>query len=357
MNLSVLRKIVAWCLFPLSIWYAVGVAVRHLCFRWGLKQQVSPSVFTIGVGNLSMGGTGKTPMVEYLIRMLAPEGGVALLSRGYKRKTKGFVRNDGSCNAELLGDEPAMIARKYPDVEVCVCESRVEGVRQMMEGGRPPKVVLLDDVYQHRYILPRVNILLTEYSSPYYRDAILPFGNLREFRGGRKRADIIVVTKCPASLSEEERTRIVDRLRPLPHQQVFFSTLQYAAPYLLSDNTYADESVLSSADRILVVSGIAHPQPMVEYLKSHAPVSQLQFPDHHDFSLQDLQTIETAYRGMDETNKIIVITEKDASRLAHSPLLNRIIKMPVYVLPIKVAFLHHGQCGFDAAIKKRFHNR
>ncbi len=350
MNLLVIRKIAAWCLFPFTMWYAVGVCVRNALFRWGLKKQVTTQVFTIGVGNLSMGGTGKTPMVEYLIRMLSPFAKVALLSRGYKRKTKGFVRNDGSCSADLLGDEPAMIARKYPYVDVCVCERRVEGIRQMMETNQKPSVVLLDDVFQHRHIKPTVNILLTEYGSPYYYDAILPFGNLREFRIGRKRADIVVVTKCPSSISMDEKQQMACRLRLEPCQQVFFSTIQYANPYLLADSSAVDEAILDRAAHILVVSGIAHPQPMVDYLKSFASVSQLQFSDHHDFTIKDIESIESAFADIHEEHKIIVLTEKDASRLVDSPLFGRMAKMPVYVLPISVVFLDDGQHLFDTTI-------
>ena len=200
------RTTISWLLFPLTMWYAVGVAVRDFLYAIGVKRQTIPHITTIGVGNLSTGGTGKTPHVEYLLRLLADKYTTAMLSRGYKRKSKGFQLDDGSHNPTILGDEPAMIAAKFPNVQVAVCEKRVEGVKRLMESSQ---LIVMDDVFQHRAIKPSINILLTEYHHPYFNDHILPYGDLREFRSGHYRASIIIVTKCPALLNPVEKHNII----------------------------------------------------------------------------------------------------------------------------------------------------
>ena len=195
------RKTISWFLFPLTVWYAVGVCFRNLLFALGIKSQTAPPVTTIGVGNLCTGGSGKTPHVEYLLRLLSGSYETALLSRGYRRKTSGFVLDDGCHSPSRLGDEPSMLALKFPNVTVAVCEKRVEGVHQLLKRDPAPQLIVLDDVFQHRYLKPTVNILLTEYGNPYFKDHILPFGNLREFRSARRRADIVIDTKSTSSLN------------------------------------------------------------------------------------------------------------------------------------------------------------
>ena len=212
------------------MWYAVGVWFRNLMFSLGLKRQVAPPVTTIGVGNLCAGGAGKTPHVEYLLRLLSPHYETALLSRGYRRHTKGFLLDDGCHSPSRLGDEPAMLAGKFPKLTVAVCEDRVEGVRRLLQSELPPQVVVLDDVYQHRSIKPTVNILLTEYHKPYFSDHIMPYGDLREFRSARRRARMVIVTKAPEQLDPISRHSFVSRLRLRPHQKVFFSHIHYSHP-------------------------------------------------------------------------------------------------------------------------------
>ena len=353
-----LRRTISCLLFPLTCWYAVGVRCRDMLFALGIKKQEVPHITTIGVGNLSTGGTGKTPHVEYLLRLLADRYPTALLSRGYKRQTKGFLLDDGSHDPRLLGDEPAMLAQKFPAVQVAVCEKRVEGVRRLMEQHRleegpdgnevristAPQLIVLDDVFQHRYIKPTVNILLTEYSRPFSRDHILPYGDLREFRSARIRANIVIVTKSPAKLNPIERHNIVKELRLQNCQQVFFSYFDYLPLRALDGQEAAVD--LRRVDHVLVVTGIAHPEPLVAELRQHTRVHHLAFADHHAFSPRDLSQIKAAYDALPGSNKIIVTTEKDAARLG-----TRLQGLPAYVQPIRVAFHKSPDMDFDQIVE------
>ena len=348
-----LRKNIAYPLFPLTMWYAVGVYIRNMLYATGIKKQEAPHITTIGVGNLSTGGTGKTPHVEYLLRLLADRYSTAMLSRGYKRKSKGFVLDDGSHDARLLGDEPAMIARKFPQVQVAVCEKRVEGVKRMMENmeipdnpeqPKLPQLIILDDVFQHRAIKPSLNILLTEYRHPFYEDHILPFGDLREFKSARYRAGIIIVTKCPANLNPMVRHNIIHDLKLLKYQKVFFSYFKYGQ--MLTLDGKAVDIDLRRIDNVLVVTGIAHPEPLIDHIKQLARVQHLAFDDHHDFSPRDIECIRNTFAAMPGSNKIIVTTEKDAMRLQ-----GLCEGLPVYVIPIEVAFHKENDKDFDTLIE------
>ncbi len=337
------RLIICILLLPLTMWYAIGVAVRNLLFDLGLKRSVSPDVPTIGIGNLRVGGTGKTPHTEYLIRLLAGRR-VALLSRGYGRTTQGFVLADDSSTASQIGDEPLMMARKFPQLTVAVCEDRVEGVRQLMEMSQKPDVVLLDDVYQHRHIRPALNILLTEYGDPYCNDHILPFGNLREGRRGRHRADIIVVTKCPENLNDEEQQEMRRKLRLDDRQQLFFSYISYAEPVAVYDAVMPD-----AVEEAVLVTGIAHPDPLVKHLSGKCRVHHLRFADHHAFDADDCQRIADAYEALPSQRKVVITTEKDAVRMLADQARERLSKLPVFYVPIKVDIL--GQQEFDASVR------
>ena len=350
------RTTISWLLLPLTMWYAVGVAVRNLFYSLGLKKQEAPHITTIGVGNLATGGTGKTPHVEYLLDLLADYYTTAMLSRGYKRKSKGFVLDDGRHDATLLGDEPAMIAAKHPQVQVAVCEQRVEGVRRLMEEPplpaeeeeiephRPLELVVLDDVFQHRRIKPSINILLTEYRHPYFNDHILPYGNLREFRSGRYRASIVIVTKSPARLNPIEKHNIIHDLRLQNYQKVFFSYLQYGEIQTLDGRPAGID--LRRIDRVLAVTGIAHPEPMVDELRRSCKLQHLRFADHHNYTLRDIARIADTFKNMQGQRKIILTTEKDAIRLRG---LTK--DLPIYILPVKVAFHKDGDLDFDRVIE------
>ena len=351
-----LRKNISCLLFPLTCWYAVGVHFRNLFYALGIKKQEAPHITTIGVGNLSTGGTGKTPHVEYLLRLLADRYPTAMLSRGYKRKSKGFQLDDGSHDAALLGDEPAMIARKFPQVQVAVCEKRVEGVKRLMkkpeiqespdnpEPPATPQLIILDDVFQHRAIKPSVNILLTEYGHPYYKDHILPYGDLREFKSARFRAGIVIVTKCPANLNPIERHNMLRDLKLQNYQRVFFSYFKYGDLQTLDGKPVQVD--LRRMDNILVVTGIAHPEPMLAELRQYTKVHHLAFADHHDFTARDIARIKDTFSSLSGSKNIIVTTEKDAIRLR-----GLADGLTVHVLPITVAFHKENDKDFDTLIE------
>ena len=317
-------------LWPLTMWYGIGVAVRNLLFDWGVRRSIRPSVPTVGIGNLRMGGTGKTPHTEYLIRLFAGRR-VALLSRGYGRETKGFVLADEHSTAAQIGDEPLMMARKFPQLTVAVCEERVEGIERLSQLAPSPDVVLLDDVYQHRSIKPALNILLTEYGDPYFRDHILPFGNLREGRRGRKRADIVIVTKCPHLLDDDEQQQMRSNLQIGDKQRLFFSHIKYGAPVSLYEDTPYTE-----CDEVVLVTGIAHPGPLVNYLEKKYKVHHLRFADHHSFKKKDYCRIIDTFDLIKSSRKVVITTEKDAARLMNCEARELLGKLPIFYIPIEV---------------------
>lgn len=335
------------------MWYAVGVWFRNLLFDLGIKRQVAPNVTTIGVGNICAGGAGKTPHVEYLLRLLSEQHPTALLSRGYRRKSHGFLLDDGSHNAARLGDEPAMVATKFPNVQVAVCEKRVAGVEKLMQQSQPPKVVVLDDAFQHRYIKPTINILLTEYDKPYCNDRILPYGNLREGRRARYRANIVVVTKSPQSLNPIDKHNIVSRLKLKPFQKVFFSYIHYCDPLPLMGT---DPLPLQTVEAVLLVTGIANPEPMRQYVSGFCQVSTICFSDHHRFTSADLRRIRRAFVQMSSGRKLILTTEKDAARLREFAGREVMSGLPIYYLPIEVRIHQNTDMNFDQTVQTIVHD-
>ena len=347
------RKTVSWVLFPITMWYAIGVWLRNLLFDLGVKRQEAPAVTTIGVGNLCTGGAGKTPHVEYLLKLLSKQYSTALLSRGYRRRSSGFVLDDGSHSPSRLGDEPAMVAAKFPEVKVGVCEKRVAGVQKLMALENPPQVVLLDDVFQHRYIKPTINILLTEYGNPYFKDRILPYGNLREGRRGRYRANIVVVTKSPQTLNPIEKHNIVDSLGLKPFQKVFFSYTHYLDPLPLMGDTPLP---LQTLDAVLLVTGIADPEPMMQHVSTFCKVTHMRFADHHRFSSYDIKRIRRAFVQIDAARKLILTTEKDAARMRVLDGKSALEGLPVYYLPIEVKIHQNNDMSFDQTVQTIVHD-
>ena len=330
------------------------MAVRNWMFDRGLLSSSSAPIPTICVGNLSVGGTGKTPHTEYLLRLLQSKGWhCGMLSRGYGRCSKGYVAGKGR-NALEIGDEPWQIMHSCAPAKVSVCEKRSEGLKRMLEESDAPKVVVLDDAYQHRYITAGLYILLTDYVRPYFRDYVLPAGRLREARSGAKRADIIVVTKCPGDLSETEQQRIRKRLRLLPHQSLFFSKMEYgvlwnpfseADPLTHGTNVNAPICNMRTLDALLVC-GVAHPEEFVKYFQAQcASVNVLSFPDHHRFTAADISAIANRAQDAD----IIITTQKDWARLSDYDLPD-VIKQKLCVQPIEVKFLHQTENTFNQII-------
>lgn len=330
--MNFLRKI----LFPFSLLYWTVTAVRNLLYDRGIFTSHSFDVPVIAIGNLSTGGTGKTPQTEYLIRLLSERYNVATLSRGYKRKSKGFLLADANSNANTLGDEPFQFHQKFPDIRVAVDADRKNGIENLLALSPRPEVILLDDAYQHRRVEAGFYILLTAYGDLYADDFVLPAGNLREGRSGAKRANVIIVTKCPPILPETEQARIMKKLKPQTRQKVYFTCIDY------DDAVYSatGEKSLAVVKDIpkLLVAGIAKPKPFFDYLRNAGDLA-LTFPDHHDFSEKELADIEKQ-----SDNKIIITTEKDYMRLK-----GRLPEDGLFYLPIRSRFLSSGG-DFDKTI-------
>ncbi len=303
----------------------------------------------ICVGNLSLGGTGKTPHTEYLIRLLKNGFRVATLSRGYGRKTKGFQLAHHQSSHETVGDEPLQYFLKYPEIQVAVDENRVDGVKHLLEeqGGIKPDVILLDDAFQHRRIIAGLNMLLTEYQRLYCYDFLFPAGNLRDVRSASKRADIIVVSKSPKTSKESEKQQIINKLRNNKKQKVFFSTLEYAP--LKPLNKTAKQALYENADSVLAFCGIASPMPFVEELKNrYKTVDFLHFGDHYAYSENDMKAILKRFENLGSGKKIIVTTEKDTARLTNSPYFCQLEGVPLYDMPVTVRF--HEEEKFNEEI-------
>lgn len=334
-------------LYPLALIYGAVLWLRNRLYDTGFFSSVQFSVPVITVGNLSVGGTGKTPHVEYLIRLLQYRYQVATMSRGYKRRTQGFLLATEGTNALRIGDEPMQYFMKFPDLAVSVAEERITGIPTLIQKRPDIDVVLLDDAYQHRSVKAGRNILITDYSKPFYKDHILPMGTLREGRKAYHRADIIIVSKCPANMDKATADAVIQQINPLPHQQVFFTTIQYSTPYDL----FTRETVSIKEKNALIVCCIAKPEPFVNYIGGLAKDTHtLTYADHHYFLNRDIEEIKETYNNWDVQNKLIVTTEKDATRLhLHADKLQE-WGVQVVVLPIQVSFFFNGAAVFDNAI-------
>jgi len=337
-------------LAPISLLYGLGVSLRNFFYSSNLLKEVNFDLPIISVGNLSIGGAGKTPHIEYLIRMLGPYINLATLSRGYNRKTKGYLKVVHSHSVEEVGDEPLQYLRKFPGVMVYVSESRSFAVPRIFREYPEMQTVLLDDAYQHRSILPGLNILLTDYSLPYTRDYLLPSGRLREWRSASKRADIIIVSKCPQNLELAERDKMVAELSPLPNQRVFFSYYQYLNPYYIFN--LRQQVVLNKDLDILLICAIARTDYLLDYLDSAVnEVQVLEYEDHHYFTKFDVSNLLNRFNNMESKKKLILTTEKDAVRLEMHREFILENKLPILVLPLKVAFLFEDGQRFDSEVK------
>lgn len=342
-------------MYPISILYGAIIWLRNKLYDSGIFSSIEFSIPVISVGNLSTGGTGKTPHIEYLIRLLEYEYKVATMSRGYKRKTTGFYLATAETDAGQIGDEPMQFYRKFRELTVSVCEDRMTGIPRLL-GEKPEiEVVLLDDAFQHRSVKPGLNILIVDIAKPFYKDYILPFGSLRESRKAYKRADIIVVSKCPVELSGQKQKEIIEKINPLPHQQVFFSRIAYG---MMTDLFTGERLQFSSNLNIVMVSGIAKPESMLTHLRNTSEeVHLLRYPDHHFFSDANLEEIKQTFQNWEKKNKIIVTTEKDATRLLiHKEQLLK-WNIRIAILPIQIEFVDK-QVEFDHSIREYiYHER
>ncbi len=336
--------------FPFSLVYGFGVSLRNIAYQWGLLKSVRFDVPVIAVGNLSVGGAGKTPHIEYLICLLQDYLQIATLSRGYGRRTQGYLDVQPHLTAAETGDEPLQFKRKFPEAKVVVSESRTFGILRLLSEQPGTQVILLDDAFQHRAVTPGLNILLTEYSHPFTNDWLLPTGRLREWRSAYRRADVIIVTKCPPALQNSDRERLLRAINPFPHQRVFFSYYEYGRPYYLFDTHYQVD--LQPSWQALVVAGIARSEYLTDYLQEQLDsVTILEYADHHLFAEADLIEIKATFVNMPVEQKIILTTEKDAVRLELHRRFIEENRLPVLVLPIQVQF-HFGEGEqFDQLIR------
>lgn len=345
-----LRKIL---LFPLGLIWGMVSAYRRLWYDKVQKRSLKPSVPTICVGNLSMGGTGKTPHVEYIIHLLTKKYKVAMLSRGYKRKTKGFIstfQTIENADAQLIGDEPMQYFLKFPKSEIAVCEDRAQGIQQLLSTPHAPEIIVLDDAFQHLKVTCGLNILLTEFSCPFTDDFPFPAGNLREFASNAKRAEIVVVTKTPKTISEEDRDKVIQKIKKYTPSPVFFSTYHYLTPIPLTNK--AKMLGIQEDVKVLLLTGIAHPQPLVEQVKSQYPhVELVKFSDHHAYTERDMEIIHQKYCLKNSHKTVIFTTEKDASKLVALKLKKIVSLLPIFVIPIEVEFLFEQKDYFNKIIQ------
>lgn len=338
-------------LIPISLIYSFVLFLRHKFYDWGIFKSKSYNIPNICVGNLNLGGTGKTPHIEYLTRLLSDKYKIAILSRGYGRKTKGFLKATEGHTCNDIGDEPMQYLTKFKNIELAVAESRCEGMDILLKETVAPQVVLLDDAYQHRQIKAGLNILLTDYYNIYSKDYLFPSGKLRDIKYAARRADIIVVTKSPDFLSPYYKKDIEESLKPLPHQKIFYSYIEYQEIEPFSKVSFDID--LKSIKTVLILSGIANSYSLEDYIKhKFNTVQSIEFSDHHNYKVKDIDLIIDKYNGLIGKSKAIITTEKDAMRLRNSAFRDRLDEIPIFTIPIKVKFHKENSTCFDELILK-----
>ncbi len=338
-------------LMPLSWVYGLAVRFRNMLFDMGILKSHSFSVPVISVGNITVGGTGKTPHVEYLVKLLQDTGKVAVLSRGYKRKTSGFIVAGDDATAATIGDEPLQVKKKFPKAIVAVDKKRVRGINRLIEYDPEIDVILLDDAFQHRYVKPGINILLVDYHRLIIYDKLLPAGRLREPLNGKNRADIVIVTKCPRELKPMEFRVITKTMDLYPYQNLFFTTTDYAP---LSPVFPAATVPAPAGTNVLLLAGIASPQQLIDDLTKLSMVdpgklTTLTFPDHHSFKKKDVRRINSMFEALPKP-RCIVTTEKDAARLQNVEGLSDEVKASLYALPVHISFMLDQESTFNENI-------
>jgi len=339
-------------LLPFALLYWLGISVRNWLYNKNILKSATFGFPLICIGNLSVGGTGKSPMVEYLVTRLKDKFRVATLSRGYKRKTKGYALANENTTALEIGDEPMQFHLKFPGVPVAVGEERLVAIPQLLHDKPDTQAIILDDAFQHRSIKAGLNIILTDYNNLFTRDFYLPTGDLRDLKSSYKRSEIIVVTKCKTDLTEVEKQKIIKEISPLPDQQIFFTAIEYGLIYHISNNR---ETGLDTNTEVLLVTGIANPRPLKKVLEEHSnSYHMLQYSDHHIFTIDDLNDIKKRFEKMETTNKIILTTEKDAVRLVK--FSTEIAELPLYVIPVRHRFLFEEGNTFDKLVVDFIHN-
>jgi tetraacyldisaccharide 4'-kinase len=330
-------------LLPFTFIYNAATKFRNYLFDADVKKSFEFEVNVIGVGNLSVGGTGKSPMVEYLIRLLSDKYKIATLSRGYGRKTKGFIIASDNDSALSIGDEPYQFYNKFKNINVTVGEERAVAIPYIL-AELDSDVILMDDAFQHRYVKPGLNIMLTDYSKPFYSDFVLPSGRLRESRKGAKRADVILVTKCRADISEMEMNEIEKEISVYaPEVKVCFTSIKYLEPKPIFDD-------VKFSSNILLFSGIANNKPLIEHISTHYQlIDEFYFADHHVYSTKDLNALEERFQRMSIVDKCLLTTEKDMVKLLDSTIESTVHHLPIFYIPIETCFVRGGKI-FDKMV-------
>ena len=341
-------------LWPPSVLYGFIVGFRNKLFDFNLLRSKEFDIPIISVGNISVGGTGKTPFVEFLVSILTNNFKVAILSRGYKRKTKGFILSDADSTVEDIGDEPLQMKRKYPGITIAVDRKRVHGIQKLIDDDKDLDAILLDDAFQHRYVKPGLSILMVDYNQPLSSDHYLPYGRLREHPSEKSRANIVVVTKCPEKMKPIEQRLILNELTLFPYQKLFFTTVKYGEikPVFGGKFKQLSKKVCKEGKyNILLVTGIANSRPLRKHTRSISPkINEIKFSDHHIYTSKDIININDNFKRIQDANKIILTTEKDAMRLKKfqsniQPDINF-----WYYIPIEVEFHHDKKESFRTHI-------
>ena len=348
-------KILRLFLYPLSIVYGLIIHLRNWFFDHKLCYVFYPKIKTISVGNLSTGGTGKTPHIEYLIRLLVDTFKIATISRGYGRKTSGFRIASLNDNALTIGDEPAQYYQKFMDIIVAVDSKRKRGIKKLLNKFPALEIILLDDAFQHRSVKAGLQIVLTDYANMYYDDKMLPTGNLREFKSGIKRADVIIVSKTPAIFSPIERRHILAKINADANQQVFFSYIQYdCITHFFEKKLYLEanfKEVINKETEVLLFAGIANPSLLEDFVRSKSKAYKLiTFDDHHTFNKADLLNIKNEFDNLRGSKKIILTTEKDAMRLLPLNLSAEWSNLPLFFISIAVQMHQQDEENFNQLI-------
>jgi tetraacyldisaccharide 4'-kinase len=343
---SIFLKSFRVLLLPFALLYSCIVVIRNFLYDKNIFKSAEFNLPLICVGNLVVGGTGKSPMVEYLVKLLKPHFRIATISRGYKRKTKGYALANQNTTALEIGDEPMQFHIKFPDLPVAVGEERIVAIPQLLHDRPDTQAVILDDAFQHREVRAGLNILLTQYGDLFTKDFFIPTGDLRDQRSSSKRANMIIVTKCPADLDESKKNEIIEELKPKEFQQIFFTTTEYSLPYHIITN---EQRQLCENDEVLLVCGIADPRPLKEYLSKQVKAYyQLDYSDHYIFRIDDLKEIQKKFATISAPQKIVLTTEKDAVRLLK--FKEELHELPLYVLPVHHTFLFDEGKQFDKKV-------
>lgn len=344
---QLLLSILKYISLPFALLYGIVVFLRNKFYDWEIFTSIEFSLPVICVGNITVGGTGKSPHIEYLIELLSPMYKVATLSRGYRRHSRGFRLANDQSDAREIGDEPFQFKSKYPQIDVAVAEERMTAIPQLLQLRQDTQIILLDDAFQHRTVRAGMNIVLTDYGRRYTKDFIMPFGLLRESRSAASRADLILITKCPDTITPQEKQALIQEINPQAHQQIYFSSIQYKQLYPLTSFGVSP----TKDTEILLVTGIANPSSLKEKLESQfKAVYSLSFKDHHYFSYDDLNEMNEAFQHLKSEHKIIVTTEKDAARLMLLKDKINELQLPFFAQSIGIELLFNEQEKFNQHI-------